>query len=270
MSGREWLHSTGWHHCWRPNSVQPFSVGLSDTGERASPYPLVAWQRYGTGKCMSIATDRLWRLRFKAGDKYHWRIWSQCIQFMTLSRLMGEHKQIRLETDRAAYATGEQARLYAHVLNDKYEAVQQTRFNVNVVGLGELDSQLSVSLLPVQSNPGLYEGYFSPPVAGRYRVEANVDDQPISNSIEFQVSGVQQELQETGARKDHLARIAELSGGKVLSLSELADLESLVNTEPIITSVELERPLWDNWFITCLLIGLAGTEWLVRRRHDLP
>jgi hypothetical protein len=69
-------------------------VGLSDTGARATSYPLVAWQRYGTGKCMSIATDRLWRLRFKTGDKYHWRIWSQCIQFMTLSRLMGEHKQI--------------------------------------------------------------------------------------------------------------------------------------------------------------------------------
>jgi hypothetical protein len=52
---------------------------------------------------MSIATDRLWLLRFKTGDKYHWRVWSQCIQFLTLSRLMGEHKRIRLETDRAIY-----------------------------------------------------------------------------------------------------------------------------------------------------------------------
>jgi hypothetical protein len=69
----------------------------------SSRYPLVAWQRYGTGKCMSIGTDRLWLLRFKTGDKYHWRVWSQCIQFLTLSRLMGEHKRIRLETDRAIY-----------------------------------------------------------------------------------------------------------------------------------------------------------------------
>ena len=102
-------------------------VGLSDTGARAEQYPLVAWQRYGTGKCMSIATDRLWRLRFKTGDKYHWRIWSQCIQFMTLSRLMGEHKRIRLETDRAIYPVGDQVRLYAHVLDREFEPVSQPR-----------------------------------------------------------------------------------------------------------------------------------------------
>ncbi|MDG2184767.1 MAG: hypothetical protein P8K79_03750, partial [Mariniblastus sp.] len=58
---------------------------LSDSTARDQGYPLVAWQRYGTGKCMSIASDRLWRLRYKTGDKYHWRVWSQCIQFMTLS-----------------------------------------------------------------------------------------------------------------------------------------------------------------------------------------
>jgi hypothetical protein len=245
-------------------------VGLSDTGERSAPYPLVAWQRYGTGKCMSIATDRLWRLRFKAGDKYHWRVWSQCIQFMTLSRLMGEHKQIRLETDRAAYATGDQVRLYAHVLSDDYQPLQQSRFNVNIVGVGDLNSDLAVSLGPVQGNPGLYEGYFSPPAPGRYRMQANADDQSVANTIEFQVAGVKQELQETGARRDHLQRIADLSGGRLLSMADLSDLTKLVDSEPITTTVHLERPLWDNWFMALLLIGLAGTEWLVRRRHDLP
>ena len=65
------------------------------------PSAILWWHhRYGTGKCLSITADRLWRLRFKTGDKYHWA-WSQCIQFLTLSRLMGEHKRIRLETDRS-------------------------------------------------------------------------------------------------------------------------------------------------------------------------
>ena len=79
---------------------------LSDASSGSQRYPMVAWHRYGTGKCLSIATDRLWRLRFKTGDKYHWRLWSQCIQFLTLSRLMGEHKRIRLETDRSIYKFG--------------------------------------------------------------------------------------------------------------------------------------------------------------------
>jgi hypothetical protein len=95
----------------------------------------VAWHRYGTGKCLSLATDRLWRLRFKTGDKYHWRVWSQCIQFLTLSRLMGEHKRIRLETDRSIYRDGEQARLYAHVLDEDFEPVVQPSFEIMVNGV---------------------------------------------------------------------------------------------------------------------------------------
>jgi hypothetical protein len=260
---------------WVPPLLSPklgatVLVGLSDTGARAAPYPLIAWQRYGTGKCMSIATDRLWRLRFKTGDTYHWRIWSQCIQFMTLSRLMGEHKQIRLETDRSAYPVGEQVRLYAHVLDEDFEPVLQPRFNVDVTGLDESGVGVSISLRPVQGNPGLYEGYFSPPEAGRYRLESNADDRRLSNSIEFQVAGVEPELQETGMRGGHLQRIAELTGGRVLPASQLAGLSTLARRKPVTTTVRLERPLWDNGFVALLFIGLAGMEWLVRRRHDLP
>ncbi len=253
-----------------PKLAATVLVGLSDTGERASTYPLIAWQRYGTGKCMSIATDRLWRLRFKLGDKYHWRIWSQCIQFMTLSRLMGEHKQIRLETDRSVYNGEEQVRLYAHVLDKNYEPIQQMQFNAEVVGLGDLNLNTKVNLRPVQAKPGFYEGYFSPPSSGRYRLESNAEDQKASNSIEFQVAIHKPEMQETGMQKKHLKRIAELSGGRLLSPSELPKLSSLINSQPIQTTVNLERPLWDNWLLVILVVLLAGMEWLVRRRNDLP
>ncbi|NQT87111.1 class I SAM-dependent methyltransferase [bacterium] len=31
----------------------------------------------------------------------------------------------------------------------------------------------------------------------------------------------------------------------------------------------LGQSLWDNWCFALLVIGLAGFEWIVRRRHDL-
>ena len=155
---------------------------------------MVAWHRYGTGKCLSLATDRLWRLRFKTGDKYHWRVWSQCIQFLTLSRLMGEHKRIRLETDRSTYQDGEQVRLYAHVLNEDFEPVVQNSFEITVNGVG--DNALKRTREPPARPdfPGLYEGYFTRAGPGRYRLEANEDDKEVSNTTEFQVAVVQQEL----------------------------------------------------------------------------
>ena len=243
---------------------------LSDSTERDQSYPLVAWQRYGTGKCMSIASDRLWRLRYKTGDKYHWRVWSQCIQFMTLSRLMGEHKRIRLETDRSSYFVGSQGRLYAHVLDDDFEPVVQSGFDVVVSGLDGAATSQQIKLQPDRSQPGLYEGYFTPPGPGRYRMEANENDRKVSSITEFQVSDIRQELTETDMRLENLQRIADLTGGATLGVRELPKLASLVNGEPLTTTVRSERPLWDHWLVILLLAGLLGAEWILRRRHDLP
>lgn len=243
---------------------------LSDVTGDSKGYPLVAWQRYGTGKCMSLATDRMWRLRFKTGDKYHWRVWSQSIQFLTLSRLMGEHKRIRLETDRSTYREGEQTRLYAHVLDEDFEPVIQPSFSITVNGVDGNALRQQVSLQPDRSTPGLYEGYFTPPLAGRYRLEANEDDQEVSNTTEFQVANIRQELTDTDADRGHLQRISDLTGGKTLGIRELPMLSSLLNGAPAKSEYRSERPLWDSWIIVLLLVGLLGTEWIMRRKHDLP
>jgi hypothetical protein len=243
---------------------------LSDSTDRDQGYPLVAWQRYGTGKCMSIASDRLWRLRYKTGDKYHWRVWSQCIQFMTLSRLMGEHKRIRLETDRSVYSVDDQCRLYAHVLDDNYEPIVQPGFEVYVSNIAGGQAKELVRLQPDRSQSGLYEGYFSPSEPGRYRLEANESDKELSNTTEFQVSDVRQELLDTDMREDHLQRIADLTGGTKLGISELSKLPDLVNGEPLTLTTRSERPLWDNMLVAFVLVALLGAEWIFRRRYDLP
>ena len=243
---------------------------LSDSTARDQSYPLVAWQRYGTGKCMSIASDRLWRLRYRTGDKYHWRVWSQCIQFMTLSRLMGEHKRIRLETDRSVYAVDGQCRLYAHVLDDSFDPVVQPVFEVYVLSIDGGQAKQLVSLRPDKSQPGLYEGYFAPPDPGRYRLEANENDQRVSSTTEFQVADVRQELIDTDMSLAHLQRIANLTGGASLGIRELSKLSSLVNDRLITTKVRSERPLWDNSLVVLLLVALLGAEWILRRRYDLP
>jgi hypothetical protein len=223
---------------------------LSDSTERDQSYPLVAWQRYGTGKCMSIGSDRLWRLRYKTGDKYHWRVWSQCIQFMTLSRLMGEHKRIRLETDRSSYFVGSQGRLYAHVLDDDFEPVVQSGFDVVVSGLDGAATSQQIKLQPDRSQPGLYEGYFTPPGPGRYRMEANENDRKVSSITEFQVSDIRQELTETDMRLENLQRIADLTGGATLGIRELPKLASLVNSESLTTTVAPS--------VRCGIIGLLS------------
>ncbi len=244
---------------------------LSDSRSRVKQYPLVAWQRYGTGKCMLIGTDRLWLLRFKTGDKYHWRVWSQCIQFLTLSRLMGEHKRIRLETDRAFYSVNGQVQIYAHLLDDRFEPIMQSGFAVSVRPL-DLPGALpqSLTLRPDSGNPGLYEGYFSPTRPGRYRLEANATDRSLASTTEFQVADVEPEMDDTAMQLEQLRRIAELSGGKCLSVLGVSELQSLLNLEQHKTTFTTQIPLWDTGWLALVLVTLMGVEWLVRRRYDLP
>ncbi len=252
----------------RPGATVLAELSDSSSSDR---YPLVAWQRYGTGKCMLMGTDRLWLLRFKTGDKYHWRVWSQCIQFLTLSRLMGEHKRIRLETDRATYPIGNQALLYAHVLDDRFEPIAQSGFDVTVSAMDDSGAEPQrVTLRPDVENPGLYEGYFSPPRPGRYRMEANAADRSLSNTTEFQVADIKPEMANTDMQIERLRRIADLSGGKCLSILQFQELPSLLNREPHTTTVRAELPLWDNGVVAVLLVVLMGCEWIVRRRYDLP
>jgi len=189
---------------------------------------------------------------------------------MTLSRLLGEHGRIRLETDRATYPVHGQVQLYAHLLDDRYEPVAQSGFEVSVTALDVPDAPpQQITLRPDGTNAGLYEGFFSPSSPGRYRVEANDGDRELSNIAEFQVADANPEMANTEMQIGALRRIADLSGGKSLGVMELGKLPGMLNRERHVTTVKTQIPLWDNFWSLLLLVGLLGFEWIMRRKYDL-
>ena len=81
---------------------------------------------------------------------------------------------------------------------------------------------------------------------------------------------VNEELNDPNVRRDYLERIARLTGGRCLSLSDFGQLTDLLNREPYSKTVRTDRTLWDNGWFAFLLVGLVGMEWILRRRNDLP
>ena len=126
-----------------------------------------------------------------------------------------------------------------------------------------------VTLRPDMSNPGLYEGYFSPQSLGRYRVEANSSDLDLASTTEFQVADINPEMANTDMQLERLQKMATLSGGEYLTSRQLHKLPSLLNREQHTTTVRTDRSLWDNVWIIILLVALMGFEWITRRRYDL-
>ena len=243
-------------------------ASLSDSDSKS--YPLISWQRYGTGKCMVIGTDNLWRVRFKTGDKYHWRIWSQAIQFMTLSRLLGEHKRIRLETDRVSYQNGSQVRVYASVMDESYEPVIQSAYDVFISDMNDSSgTPTQVTLRPNPANPGQYEGYFTAGKTSRYILKPPEEDSDSANSIEFQIAEKNFEMAHPESQLKRLKDIAELSGGKHLGIGQLAELEKLINKDRHTVTVKSSVPIWDHWLLMFLIVTFVGFEWILRRKRDL-
>ncbi len=243
---------------------------LPDAARRTEPYPLVAWHRYGSGKALFVGTDQLWRLRFKRGDIHHLHFWGQAIRFLTLSRLLGENKQIRIETPRRAYRTGEQVQIIANVLTETYEPVAAPTYSVRVERLEPQAGTTELTLEPVKGAAGgLYQGFFTTEAEGRYRIRTGPDDVDRSNEVEFTVATTPLEQLEPAMQEERLKKMAELSGGRYFTVAELPELPDAITQEIRTAVVRRERELWDLPLLFVVLLTCAGTEWFLRRRYDL-
>ncbi|MCP4849366.1 MAG: hypothetical protein GY899_15610 [Verrucomicrobiaceae bacterium] len=245
----------------------------SGKAEGFDQYPLVSWQRFGSGKSLFVATEDLWRMRLEVGDRHHARFWAQTIQFLTLSRLLGQNKQITLETNRATFSAGDTVQIYANVLDLSFDPVNDPDgYTVILERKGATDSASEITLQPVDADnsPGIYSAAHIAGEDATYVIKTRSNDETRSNSTEFEVATVPPETRETGARPDIAEQIAELSGGKSISPSGLGGLPEELGEESAQQRIKhIERDLWDIplWFLLILLF--AGIEWFLRRRENL-
>lgn len=241
---------------------------LTGTGELAD-YPLVAWQRYGSGKSMYVGTDQLWRLRFKRGDFYHARFWGQSIQFLALSRLLGENKRLRVELERSEYKAGQRVTVYAHALTEGYEPLAAMQLDVQAEALDQQAPPQTLSLQAVADTPGLFQGVFVPTEHGRYRLTPVSTDPDAAASAELSVTAVPVEMMQPAMQRDALRQVAEASGGRYVDLPELPTLLKSLDAEPRAMMVRREKELWDSPLVLLVLVVLLGAEWFMRRQAHL-
>ena len=240
---------------------------LSTKDKYLDHYPLIAWQRYGGGNSLYVGTDQLWRLRYKNGDKYHTKLWGQMIRFLALSRLLGGNDRIELMVERENLQIGEEVKIFANVLDDSYEPITAPEYTVEIERLKPKWSA-TMQLESVPDVPGLYQGFFTPTVSGDYSVGIPGNG-ATENVTEFHVEARSMKEHEVNMKEDLLKKMAELSGGKYLSMRDLPSLSKNLAKEKQTVTVHKEKELWNLPITLIILVGLMGTEWFLRRRYDL-
>ena len=254
--------------------VKPAASVLVTTQEPApgsrEKTPVLVLQKYGLGQTLFMGTDSTWRWRKNAGDKYFTLLWSQVVQRMALSRLLGEAKRTQLSSDRQSYSIGDRVTVYARLYTASYDAVNDPQVTgryaardtktAGATGSGE------VTLRPLPGQPGMYRGEFVAPAAGAYKFFVERDAE---TELDFAVQLPQFEFGQTAMNEPLLKEMAAVSGGAYFREEDLDRLPGLITKKVETVRSYTEVEIWSSPLVFALFVLLTGAEWALRKKFQL-
>jgi hypothetical protein len=232
------------------------------------PVPLAAYQFVGAGKSMFLGVDDTWRWRIGVADRYFGRFWVQTLRFMARSRL-NRDRPAELATDRSTYQSDQPVLIRARFLSAGL-APRSGEVAVEVERSGRDPER--VVLRSAGGSADSFEAILPNPVPGDYRVR--LLPPPILDGevpiAEFRVEPPADERDNVQLDRAELIRAASLSGGEYRSILDEGDLlEALPPARKIPLDTDPPIPLWNDWRMLSLFLGLLTTEWALRKRKQM-
>ena len=224
--------------------------------------PLVAIQRYGRGRSMVFAGEAAWRWKMlqPAADRAYERFWGQAARWLSA----GTTDPVSVSAQ-GAQATGDIVRRDIYVRDELYQPVVGTDPDVTI--LTPEGHRSTVSPVLVDAYEGRYTASFEAGASGVYRVEVSADHREtrLGSAIEWVlVGGVDTEFSDPRLDVGLLQRLADATGGALLTLADLPTLsQRLLSTASGVP--EQTRELWHSIWSFLLVIMLLSSEWSLRR-----
>ncbi len=119
---------------------------------------------------------------------------------------------------------------------------------------------------------GDYRTTFVPEETGIYKVSVNAsrNDKGLGTAdMNLRVSAGDAEYFDAAMRAPLLRRVAEETGGRFFTSSDVQSLPEAISYSGRGVTVVEERELWDMPALFILLVGLVGAEWGFRRVKGL-
>lgn len=232
--------------------------------------PVLATQRYGSGRSMALTTASTWRwqMLMPSDDESHQRIWRQSLRWLAQDAL----ERISINFDRPFYNEGDQVNVSATVLNAEYEPDNNASLYLQRTSPQGDASDVAMSW--DINEDGVYRSQFTADAEGIYRVLVDVAS-AAGTGIEtekqaaFVVTPSLREYNNAGLDRGMLGRIAETSGGRYYDLPQIRQMVDDIEHSPGAYSREVQEDLWDKPLLLALLIVLMSLDWMARRYRGL-
>jgi hypothetical protein len=245
---------------------KPLAVVLATATEQEGPV-LVAYQRYGQGKVLSVNASGLWRWSFREtgqeeSEVAYARFWVSLLQWLLSGSQFLPGADVALTSTRRYYSD-EQPMQFLIATRNIDQAIYKPRLLIS--GSGE-----KVEIEPRRRGEAFVAeaGPFRP---GTYRVTLrNNVGKPAELSEEVEVVSASMEKKELSADPDLMRRLAEISGGASLTAADAARMPEVVRRWEAARQIShRQQPFWDRWWLLSALAALLGLEWWLRRREGL-
>jgi hypothetical protein len=236
--------------------------------------PLISVRDVGQGRCMAITTDSVWRWNFlsvgSAGSNRHYiKFWQNAIKWLIKDPTLN---LIRIYLNKEIFSPDEEIQIRIEVLGRNYQPLEGVQLMVDVTN--EFSGKSIFSASGVTENNGQYKFNIKHSEEGYYvvRVVAKKENDEIGqNYTVFNIALENNEFKDPSIRRDVLAGMAEVSGGRYFELPVKNIKEKLSIENPLMTKLVGKRQisLWDNWYVFSVILAIFSIEWWFRKRGGL-
>ncbi|MDO8141310.1 MAG: glutamine amidotransferase [Candidatus Brocadiales bacterium] len=236
--------------------------------------PLISVKDVGLGRCMAITTDSLWCWNFlsvgKGGSNRHYiKFWQNAIKWLIKDPTLNP---IRITVNKDSFLPDEEVQIKIEVLGRNYQPMEGVQLDIDVSN--EFSGKSIFFAKETTDSNGQYKFTIKNDIEGYYIVKASAkkeNDEIGQDYAVFNIAIENKEFKDTSIRRDILAKLSEVSGGKYFDLPA-KNIEEKVSIEnPSIVKLVGRRQisLWDNGYVFMMILAIVSIEWWIRKRSGL-
>ena len=249
------------------------AVPLATYPTKGNP-PIVSTRDAGLGRCMAITTDSLWRWNFlsvaKGGSNRHYiKFWQNAIKWLIKDPTLNP---VRITANKETFLPNEEIQVKIEVLGRNYQPFEGVQLDIDVIN--EFSGKSTFSTNGITDSDGRYRFTVKYDKEGYYFVKATArkeNDEIGQDYTVFNIALKNKEFKDPSIRREVLAKLSGVSGGKYFDLPTKNIEEKLSIENPSVIKLVGRRQisLWDNGYIFMIILTIFSLEWWIRKRSGL-
>ena len=287
LENEAWTSEERWKslpaHYWAVvGKPRPGATVLAQTtdlakGKKEGDLPLIVRQNYGFGRVVFVGIDSTWRWRFKQGDKYHHRFWSQLIRWAASDRaLIAGNEFARFGVREAVYRGDQEIEILVRLGEKAPPLPADATVSARLIRKGETGDEpmAQVTLTQHPEIPGQFEAKPTGLPPGDYELEIDIpgmDDKLVDAAgrrlrAPFQVLPSENgEMLNLAANWVRMKEISDATGGISVAVERAAAVIEHLKSRTATREISVDSRVSTSWWLLLPLIALLTVEWSVRK-----